>query len=141
MEGMGAYDYILIDCPPSLGLITINSLAAGNEVLIPVQAEYYALEGLGQLLNTINLVKTNLKPDLNILGAVITMYDRRNSLSREVMEQMYRYFPNRIFRSVIPRVVSLAEAPSHGKSIFHYRPLSKGSRAYSRLAGEILETE
>jgi chromosome partitioning protein len=141
LEGTGTYDYILIDCPPSLGLITINSLTAGNEVLIPVQAEYYALEGLGQLLNTINLVRENLKPDLNILGAVLTMYDRRNKLSNEVMEQLYQYFPNRIFRSVIPRVVHLAEAPSYGKSILHYRPFSKGARAYDRLAREILETE
>jgi chromosome partitioning protein len=141
LEGTGTYDYILIDCPPSLGLITINSLTAGNEVLIPVQAEYYALEGLGQLLNTINLVRENFKPDLNILGAVLTMYDRRNKLSNEVMEQLYQYFPNRIFRSVIPRVVHLAEAPSYGKSILHYRPFSKGARAYDRLAREILETE
>lgn len=141
LEGSGAYDYILIDCPPSLGLITINSLTAGNEILIPVQAEYYALEGLGQLLNTINLVRENLKPDLKILGAVLTMYDRRNKLSNEVMEQLYRYFPNRIFRSVIPRVVSLAEAPSYGKSILHYRPLSRGAWAYDRLAKEILSTE
>ncbi len=141
LEGIGSYDYILIDCPPSLGLITVNSLTAGNEILIPVQAEYYALEGLGQLLSTINLVKENLKPELEILGAVLTMYDRRHKLSDEVMEQLYQYFPNRIFRSVIPRVVSLAEAPSYGKSILHYRPLSKGAKAYERLAREILETE
>ncbi|MFA6533741.1 MAG: ParA family protein [Patescibacteria group bacterium] len=141
LEGAGAYDYILVDCPPSLGLITINSLTAGDEVLIPVQAEYYALEGLGQLLNTINLVKENLKPNLNILGAVLTMYDRRNKLSNEVMEQLYQYFPNRIFRSVIPRVVQLAEAPSHGKSILHYRPLSRGAWAYDRLAREVMATE
>jgi len=141
LEGVGGYDYILIDCPPSLGLITINSLTAGDEILIPVQAEYYALEGLGQLLNTINLVKDNLKPNLSILGAVLTMYDRRNALSNEVMQQLYRYFPHRIFRSVIPRTVSLAEAPSYGKSILHYRPISKGGRAYERLAREIIETE
>ncbi|MFA5076232.1 MAG: ParA family protein [Patescibacteria group bacterium] len=141
LEGHGGYDYILIDCPPSLGLITINSLTAGQEVLIPVQAEYYALEGLGQLLNTINLVRDNLKPDLKVLGAVLTMYDRRNKLSTEVMEQLYRYFPNRIFRSIIPRTVQLAEAPSYGQSILHYRPFSKGARAYERLAREILATE
>ncbi len=141
LEAKGIYDYILIDCPPSLGLITINSLAAGDEVLIPVQAEYYALEGLGQLLNTIALVKDNLKPSLNVLGAVLTMYDRRNKLSNEVMEELYKHFPNKIFRSVIPRVVHLAEAPSYGKSILHYKPLSKGARAYDRLAKELISTE
>ncbi|MBI5621775.1 ParA family protein [Candidatus Falkowbacteria bacterium] len=141
LEARGAYDYILIDCPPSLGLITINSLTAGDEILIPVQAEYYALEGLGQLMNTINLVKENLRPDIAVLGAVLTMYDRRNTLSNDVMEELYKYFPNRIFRSVIPRIVHLAEAPSYGQSILHYRPFSKGARAYDRLAREVLATE
>ncbi|MFA5358849.1 MAG: AAA family ATPase [Patescibacteria group bacterium] len=141
MEAHGGYDYVLIDCPPSLGLITINSLTAADEILIPIQAEYYALEGLGQLLNTINLVKENLKPDLKILGAVLTMYDRRVSLSNEVMEQLYRYFPAKIFRSVIPRAVNLAEAPSHGKSILAYSPFSKAARAYERLAQEVMATE
>jgi len=141
LPAMGGYDYIIIDCPPSLGLITINSLTAGQEILIPVQAEYYALEGLGQLLNTIQLVKENLSPNLDILGAVITMFDRRNNLSQEVLQQLYQYFPNRIFRSVIPRVVHLAEAPSHGKSILAYRPFSKGARAYDRLAREVIATE
>lgn len=134
-----AYDYIIIDCPPSLGLLTINSLVAADELLIPVQAEYYALEGLGQLLETISLVQTNLKPSLKILGAVITMFDKRTKLAEEVMGQLYQYFPDRIFRSVIPRTVRLAEAPSFGKSIVHYEPNGKGSTAYERLAREIIE--
>ena len=138
-EAKHAYDYIIIDCPPSLGLLTINSLVAADELLIPVQAEYYALEGLGQLLNTINLVKEHIKPDLNILGAVLTMFDKRTRLSEDVMNELYKYFPDTIFRSVIPRTVRLAEAPSFGKSIFHYEPGGKGAKAYERLAREIIE--
>lgn len=141
LEAVGGYDYILIDCPPSLGLITINGLTAGNEILIPVQAEYYALEGLGQLLHTIQLIQENLKPNIAVLGAVLTMYDRRNALSNDVMQQLYQFFPNRIFRSVIPRTVHLAEAPSYGQSILSYKPFSKGARAYERLAREIIGTE
>ncbi|PIZ94688.1 MAG: chromosome partitioning protein ParA [Candidatus Magasanikbacteria bacterium CG_4_10_14_0_2_um_filter_37_12] len=134
-----AYDYIIIDCPPSLGLLTINSLVAADELLIPVQAEYYALEGLGQLLQTINLVREHIKPELGILGAVITMFDKRTKLSGDVMDQLYQYFPDTIFRSVIPRTVRLAEAPSFGQTILQYDPKGKGSRAYERLAMEILE--
>ena len=134
-----AYDYIIIDCPPSLGLLTINGLAAANELLIPVQAEYYALEGLGQLLKTVELVKNNIHPDLGILGAVLTMFDKRTKLSTEVMNELYKYFPNNIFRSVIPRTVKLAEAPSFGQSILHYEPRGKGAKAYERLAREMLE--
>lgn len=133
------YDYIIIDCPPSLGLLTINGLVAADKVLIPVQAEYYALEGLGQLVNTINLVKENLKPELDILGAIITMYDKRHRLSQEVLYELYKYFPNKIFRSVIPRNIRLAESPSHGKTIWEYDPSSKGAKAYERLAREIIE--
>lgn len=133
------YDYILIDCPPSLGLLTVNSLVAADELLIPVQAEYYALEGLGQLLQTIDLVKTHLKPELDIVGAVLTMFDQRTLLSGEVMQELYKFFPNNIFRSVIPRTVRLAEAPSFGKSIVHYEPSGKGAHAYERLARELLE--
>ncbi len=133
------YDYIIIDCPPSLGLLTINSLVAAEKILIPVQAEYYALEGLGQLINTINLIKTNLKPDLDILGAVLTMYDKRNRLSDEILHQLYQYFPDRIFRSVIPRNIRLTEAPSYGKTILEYDPKSKGAKAYERLAKEIID--
>ena len=138
-EAKHAYDYILIDCPPSLGMLTINGLVASDQVLIPVQAEYYALEGLGQLLETVKLVKENLKPELEVLGAALTMFDARNRLSNEVMNELYKFFPNKIFRSVIPRSVRLAEAPSFGKTILHYDPSSKGGRAYERLAREILE--
>lgn len=140
-EVTGAYDYIIIDCPPSLGILTINGLVAANEILIPVQAEYYALEGLSQLLSTIELIRDNLKPELNVLGAVLTMFDKRNKLSEEVMSQLYQFFPNKIFRSVIPRTVKLAEAPSFGQSIFEYQPVSKGARAYERLVKEILDGE
>ncbi len=134
-----AYDYIIIDCPPSLGILTLNGLVAADHILIPVQAEYYALEGLGQLLKTIDLVKENVKPELTVLGAVLTMFDSRNRLSEEVLHELYKYFPNNIFRSVIPRTVRLAEAPSYGKSIFHYEPSGKGAKAYERLAREFME--
>ncbi len=135
------FDYIIIDGPPSLGLLTINSLVAADEVLIPIQSEYYALEGLSQLLETISLVQNNLKPSLGIMGAIITMFDKRNRLSSSVMNELYQYFPNRIFRSVIPRSVRLAEAPSYGRSILHYDPKSKGGRAYQGLAREIISLE
>jgi chromosome partitioning protein len=135
------YDYIIIDGPPSLGLLTINSLVAADEILIPIQSEYYALEGVGQLLDTIGLVQSNLKPELGILGAVITMFDRRNRLSGSVMNELYQYFPKRVFRSVIPRSVRLAEAPSYGRSILQYDPKSKGAKAYERLAREILDID
>jgi len=134
------YDYILIDNPPSLGLLTINGLVAAREVLIPVQCEYYALEGLSQLLNTINLIRENLQPELKVLGAFMTMYDSRNRLSDAVFNELYKYFPERIFRSVIPRNVRIAEAPSHGLPIKDYDPKSIGSNAYRRLAEEILIT-
>ncbi|OGF20685.1 chromosome partitioning protein ParA [Candidatus Falkowbacteria bacterium RIFOXYA2_FULL_38_12] len=141
LEVRNDYDYIIIDCPPSLGLLTLNSLVAADSVFIPVQAEYYALEGLGQLLETINLVKESLKPELEILGALITMYDSRVGLSEAVLKELYQYFPNKIFRSVIPRNIRLAEAPSHGLSILHYDARSKGARAYERLARELLESK
>ena len=133
------YDYIIIDSPPSLGLLTINGLVAADDVLIPVQCEYFALEGLGQLLNTVSLVKQYLKPNLNVLGAVMTMYDDRNKLAREVFQELYRYFPNKIFRTVIPRNSKLAEAPSFGQSILHYNPHGRGAKAYERLAKELME--
>jgi chromosome partitioning protein len=133
------YDYIFIDCPPSLGLLTVNSLVAADQLLIPVQAEYYALEGLGQLLETVKLVQTHIHPELQVLGAVLTMFDKRTKLSGEVMNELYKYFPNNIFRSVIPRTVRLAEAPSFGQSILQYEPSGKGARAYEKLAREILE--
>jgi chromosome partitioning protein len=140
-EAKKDFDYIIIDGPPSLGLLTVNSLVAADEILIPIQSEYYALEGLSQLLETISLVQNNLKPTLGIMGAVITMFDRRNKLSESVMSELYQYFPNRIFRSVIPRSVRLAEAPSYGRSILHYDPKSKGGKAYEGLAKEIISLE
>lgn len=135
------YDYIIIDGPPSLGLMTINSLVAADEIIIPIQSEYYALEGLGQLLETISLVKENLKPDLNIMGAVITMFDKRNKLSGLVLDEIKNHFPNRVFSTVIPRSVRLAEAPSYGKTIMHYDTNSRGGRAYEMLAQEIIDIE
>lgn len=135
------YDIILIDCPPSLGLLTINGLVAADAVLIPVQAEYFALEGIGQLLNTISMIQESLKPELQILGALITMYDRRYNLSQAVLQELYRHFPNKIFRTVIPRSVRLAEAPSHGKTVHEYDASSRGARAYERLAREFLSNE
>ena len=140
-EIVNEYDYIIIDGPPSLGLLTVNSLVAADEVLIPIQSEYYALEGLSQLLETIALVQNNLKPELGVMGAIITMFDRRNKLSSSVMNELYKYFPNRVFRSVIPRSVRLAEAPSFGRSILHYDPKSKGGKAYERLAKEMISLE
>jgi len=134
-----AYDYVIIDCPPSLGLITLNGLVAADELLIPVQAEYYALEGLGQLLETVGLVREHIKPELDILGAVITMYDRRNKLSSDVMNELHSHFPDKIFETMIPRTVRLAEAPSFGQSVFHYDPRGKGAKSYERLAAEILD--
>ncbi|MSR85538.1 ParA family protein [Candidatus Uhrbacteria bacterium] len=141
LEVRNDYDFILIDCPPTLGLITLNGIVAGDEILIPVQAEYYALEGLGQLLETVQLVKDRLRPEVDVLGAVITMYDGRTKLSDDVLQELYKYFPNNIFRAVIPRNVRLAEAPSFGRTIVHFDPISKGAKAYERLAREILDRE
>lgn len=141
LEIRNDFDYILIDNPPSLGILTVNGLVAADSVLIPVQAEYYALEGLGQLLQTVTLVQQSLKQDLSILGAVITMFDPRTNLSQEVFTELYKYFPNKIFRSVIPRSVRLAEAPSFGKSILGYDPSSRAAKAYERLAKELLSID
>lgn len=136
------YDYVLIDSPPSLGLLTVNGLVAANEVLVPVQAEYYSLEGLGQLMETIDLVREHLQPNLKILGVVLTMYDPQFRLSGAVLEELYKFFPQRqIFRSVIPRNVRLAEAPSYAQSILHYDPHSPGAKAYRKLAHEIHRTK
>lgn len=134
-----AYDYIIIDCPPSLGLLTLNGLIAADYVLIPVQAEYYALEGLGHLLKTIELIQSQLKPDLQILGSVLTMFDARNRLSEEVLQELNKYFAENVFHTVIPRTVRLAEAPSFGKTIFHYEKNGKGAKAYTELAREIVD--
>lgn len=138
LEIKNDFDYVIIDNPPSLGLLTLNGLTAADQILIPVQAEYFALEGLSQLAETINLIKENLKPELDILGVVLTMYDSRNRLANDVLRELYSYFPNKIFRSVIPRSVRLSEAPSHGQSILHYDPSSKGAKAYERLAREFV---
>lgn len=135
------YDYIIIDSPPSLGLLTINGLVASDEVIIPVQTEYFALEGLSQLLSTIELVKNNLQPDLKIMGALLTMYDKRNRLARQVIKEVQDHFPGFVFDSIIPRSVRLAEAPGFGKSILGFDSLSKGARAYKNLAKEIIEKE
>lgn len=131
------YDYILIDCPPSLGLLTINALTAADLVLIPVQAEYYALEGLSQLLQVMQQVKKSLNAELELLGVVITMYDKRTSLSEQVYNEVKEHFKGKLFNTVIPRNVKLAEAPSHGKPISDHDRWSKGARAYKALAKEV----
>lgn len=133
------YDYILIDLPPSLGLLTINGLVAANRILIPLQTEYYALEGLSQLITTIDLIRRNLEKDLKILGAVLTLYDKRNRLDRMVLKNVRRNFPGYVFHAIIPRNVSLAEAPSFGQPIVQYNPYSEGARAYRQLAQEIIQ--
>ncbi len=132
------YDYILIDCPPSLGLLTINALAAADRVLIPVQCEYYALEGLGQLMRTIELVRAGINPELGVMGVVLTMHDKRNQLSRQVVNEVTSKFPGRVFETVVPRVISVAEAPSFGKTILQHDPAGKAAYAYHRLAQEII---
>lgn len=132
-----AYDYVLIDCPPSLGLLSINALAAADYVLIPVQAEYYALEGLSQLLNTIQRVKQSINPALELVGVVVTMYDRRTSLSDQVVKELKSYFSSKLINTMVPRNVRLAEAPSFGRTIFEHDRWSKGARAYKQLAKEL----
>ena len=135
------YDYILIDCPPSLGILTVNALMASDEVIIPVQCEYYALEGLGQLLETINLLKNHLGAHIQIKGALLTMFDRRNRLSREIVKEMRRNFPGYVFEAIIPRNVYLAEAPSFSKTILQHDPYSHGAKAYRQFAEEILKID
>jgi chromosome partitioning protein len=133
-----AYDFILIDCPPSLGLLTLNTLVAADSVLIPIQCEFYALEGLSQLLNTVRLVQKSLNPGLEIEGVLLTMYDRRLNLSRQVAEEAREYFGDRVYRSTIPRNVSLAEAPSFGQPIVQYDVLSVGAQGYLAVAREVI---
>jgi chromosome partitioning protein len=133
------YDYVLIDCPPSLGLLTVNALTAAHSVVIPIQCEYYALEGLSQLLRNVDLVSANLNPELTVSGVVLTMYDGRTKLSREVAEQVRDYFKEVAFKTVIPRSVRLSEAPSYGEPIEAFDPMSRGAIAYRQLGREFLE--
>ena len=133
------FDYIFIDCPPSLGLITLNAFTAANSVLIPVQCEYYALEGLGQLLNTVELVKKHLNRSLCIEGALLTMYDIRTNLSNQVVKEVKKYFDDKVYKTVIPRNVRVSEAPSYGLPITIYDPHSKGARSYEKLGREFLK--
>ena len=132
------YDYILIDCPPALNLLTVNALVAANAVIIPMQCEYYALEGLSALVNTIRKIRQTLNPGLNIEGLLRTMYDPRNNLANEVSQQLSQHFGDKLYRTVIPRNVRLAEAPSFGKPVISYDMQSKGAQAYLALAGEML---
>jgi chromosome partitioning protein len=132
------YEYILIDCPPSLGLLTINALVAADRVLVPLQCEYYALEGLGSLLRTVELVKASLKPELGMEGVVLTMFDARNNLARQVMNDVRANLPGRVYETVIPRNVRLSEAPSHGRPAILYDIESKGAQSYLQLAEEML---
>ena len=133
------YDYILIDCPPSLELLTVNALCAADALLVPVQCEYYALEGLSDLLSTVRLVKKGLNPQLSLEGVLLTMFDSRTNLSLQVAEEVKRHFPGQVYATVIPRNVRLSEAPSHGKPIQAYDPYSRGAEAYTALAQEIEE--
>ena len=133
------YDYIIIDCPPSLGLITLNAFTASDSVLIPIQCEYYALEGLGQLINTIDLVKKHLNKELEVEGALLTMFDIRTNLSNQVVKEVNKYFENKVYKTVIPRNVRLSEAPSYGMPITVYDPRSKGARSYEKFVKELLK--
>ncbi|GAB6092733.1 ParA family protein [Furfurilactobacillus curtus] len=138
-EVIDDYDFILIDCPPSLGLLTINAFTASDSILIPVQSEYYALEGLSQLLNTIKLVQKHFNRSLRIEGVLLTMFDARTNLGAEVNAEVQKYFGDRVYKTIIPRNVRLSEAPSHGLAIIDYDPKSRGAEVYSELAEEVLE--
>lgn len=135
------YDYIVIDCPPSLGLLTVNALTASDSVLIPIQCEYYALEGLSQLLNTIRLVQKHLNTSLEVEGVLLTMLDARTNLGIQVIEDVKKYFRDKVYRTVIPRNVRLSEAPSHGRAVIHYDAKSKGAETYMDLAKEVIGVE
>ena len=131
------FDYVLIDCPPSLGMLTVNALVAATELLIPIQCEFYALEGVTKLLESMRMVKGRLNPDLDIFGVLLTMYDSRTTLSKQVADEVNRYFGNKVFKTIIPRNVKLSEAPSHGLPVIQYARVSKGSLAYLKLAKEV----
>lgn len=133
------YDYIFMDCPPSLGLITVNALTAADKILVPIQCEYYALEGLSQLINTIKLVKTNLNPTLEVEGVVLTMFDGRTNLSIQVVDEVKKYFKNKVYKTIIPRNVRLGEAPSFGMPVIKYDAACLGSQCYNDLADEVIE--
>ena len=134
-----SFDYVIIDCPPSLGLITTNALTASNSVIIPVQCEFFALEGIMQLLNTIMLAQKSLNPELDIEGVLLTMLDSRTNLGFEVVEDIRKFFKERVYNTIIPRLIRLTEAPSHGEPIIAYDPKSRGSEAYINLAKEVIE--
>ncbi|SCM82268.1 Sporulation initiation inhibitor protein Soj [uncultured Sporomusa sp.] len=136
-----AYDYVLIDCPPSLGLLTINSLTAANSVLVPIQCEFYALEGLTQLMNTVSLVQKNLNPVLTLEGVVLTMFDARTNLSIQVVDEVKNHFRHKVYQTIVPRNVRLSEAPSHGQPVIKYDPKSKGTEVYFDLAREVIGDE
>ena len=140
-EVRDSYDYIIIDCPPSLGLLTINSLNAAHSVLIPIQCEYYALEGLSQLLNTVKRIKKAFNPHLRVEGFLLTMFDTRNNLSHQVASELKNYFPDKVFTTIIPRNVRLGECPSYGKPVFYYDKFSAGARSYLELAQLITNGE
>lgn len=133
------YDYIIIDCPPALGLLTINALSSVKEVIIPIQCEYYALEGLGQLINTIDLIRENLNEELKISGALMTMYDSRTKLGDQVIEEVRNYFKEKMYKTIIPRNIRLSEAPSYGKSIIDYDPNCRGALAYNNFTKEVIK--
>ena len=134
-----SYDYIFIDCPPSLGLLTVNALVAADSIIIPMQCEYYALEGLTQLLKTVHLLRQSLNPSLELEGVVLTMYDSRLKLGDQVIEEIKKFFGNKVYKSIIPRNVRLAEAPSYGKTIYSYDKSSKGADAYLKLVEEFCQ--
>ena len=135
------YNYIIIDCPPSLGLLTLNALSAADSILIAIQCEYYALEGLGQLMNTVKLVQQRLNTKLSLEGVLLTMFDGRTNLSIQVVDEVKKYFKNKVYRNIIPRNVRLSEAPSHGKPVMLYDPRSRGAEVYQELAKEVLGIE
>ena len=137
-EVVNQYDYIIIDCPPSLGLLTLNALTAADAVLIPVQCEYYALEGLSQLLSTVRIVQKHLNQDLKIEGVLLTMFDARTNLGIQVIDEVKKYFQDKVYRTIIPRNVRLSEAPSHGEPIIVYDPRSRGAEVYIELAKEVV---